>query len=146
MPSMQMNAVALVGLFMKIRSERSKFLKMVEPPKPLITLQKKAIRESILNLKFPKVIADLLDEFVGYSPTVIVRLRADRIGEQIRRGYQRWLQARINPGIRDTEYDCKYSIWAWFGQDDPMFEGSIHYIAGYFVDPIQFGELMYYLE
>ena len=88
----------------------------------------------------------MLDEFVGYEATSIAKMNWTALGKQVIRGYKNWLTHRLG-GIRQTEYDCKSSIWVWFEQD--AFKNTptkYKHFAGYLTDPIQFGELLWNLE
>ena len=126
---------------------------MSSKPIVLVTLQKKGIRECTKYLKFPRDIADLLDEFVGYSPSKSAWSRAYKIGQQIKVGYSRWLVDRKLyrwevTGRRYTENDCKRLIWSWKGANHPIFKGNVidAHLNGYLVDPQHFEELLYYLK
>jgi len=94
----------------------------------------------------PVEILTIIDDLTGYKVTAKARHHWAVVGLQLTDGYKEWLDARMGE-IRPTEYDCKMSIYCWLGQDHEIFTRfPPHLLDGYLVDPIQFGELMCYLN
>jgi hypothetical protein len=107
------------------------------------TKQQQVIRDAT---PLPTDLADLLDAFTGYEVNYTTKERWYNLGQQVLRGYQQWLANRLGE-IRPNEYACKRSIWCWVGQEfHTNLPAKWKHLAGYLQDPIQFSELMWFLN
>ena len=60
------------------------------------------------STKLPKDVCGVINEFADHHELIETRLY---LNESIRFAYQDWLDAKISPGMRNNEHDCKMSIY-----------------------------------
>jgi hypothetical protein len=103
------------------------------------------------DTQLPKELTSIIHEFVR-GDTKYFRSKMKQILQTNKQRYDNWLEDRLGLGlVRENEYQCKSSIWAWMPdfaitKEECKALGYPTHMLGYMRDPIQWFQFLCFLS